>query len=251
MSDLTPVREAVETLAAGSSSPDFGELQRRAARRGRRRIAVGAVTGVMAVVTGGVALAFGTSSDGDRPAPVGEPTTSSSEPPPGVEATPLAECSFGFARCADAFGRELDAILLQVPGWAPGAKVPDGSRVDLVIEGPCEGTWDEGAGASHGSSGSATGLYHAQWPSEAEAVAGAALLVDNLVSCDETAWSTQPIARPGAVLASSGHAVIWIQQTRGDVWILQVLSDDGPPPPDVQLAVAKWMDDYAAWQRMS
>ena len=53
MSEFTPLREAVDTLASDRPSPDFGELERRATRRGRRRIAmVSAVTA--AVIVGSV-----------------------------------------------------------------------------------------------------------------------------------------------------------------------------------------------------
>ena len=41
MSEFTPLREAVDTLASRTPSPDFGELERRATRRGRRRVATG------------------------------------------------------------------------------------------------------------------------------------------------------------------------------------------------------------------
>jgi hypothetical protein len=35
-SEFTPLREAIDTLASRTPSPDFGELKRRATRRGRR-----------------------------------------------------------------------------------------------------------------------------------------------------------------------------------------------------------------------
>ena len=44
MSEFTPLREAVDTLAGRTPSPDFGDLKRRATRRGRRRLAVVAAT---------------------------------------------------------------------------------------------------------------------------------------------------------------------------------------------------------------
>ena len=53
MSDFTPLREAVDTLAGRSPSPDFGELKRRATRRGRRRVAMAAAATV-AVIAGSV-----------------------------------------------------------------------------------------------------------------------------------------------------------------------------------------------------
>ena len=38
MSEFTPLREAVDTLASRTRPPDFGDLKRRATRRGRRRV---------------------------------------------------------------------------------------------------------------------------------------------------------------------------------------------------------------------
>jgi hypothetical protein len=52
MSELTPLREAVDTLAGRSPSPDFGELQRRATRRGRRRIVMVAAAATAALIAG-------------------------------------------------------------------------------------------------------------------------------------------------------------------------------------------------------
>jgi Tol biopolymer transport system component len=63
MSEFTPLREAVETLASRTPSPDFGELKRRATRRGRRRVAM--VAAATAAVIAGSVLAI-TGLDGDR-----------------------------------------------------------------------------------------------------------------------------------------------------------------------------------------
>jgi hypothetical protein len=80
MSDFTPLREAVETLAGRAPSPNFDALQRRATRRGRRRIAVvtvaaaaavGAALGITAVATDGEQ-----DRDGIGPALPGTPTPS-------------------------------------------------------------------------------------------------------------------------------------------------------------------------------
>jgi hypothetical protein len=84
MSELTPLREAVETLAARTLPPDFAELQRRAARRGRRRAALGVAGGAAAVIVA-VGIAGAVLSGGDRslppaqqpsPSPTKSPTTS-------------------------------------------------------------------------------------------------------------------------------------------------------------------------------
>jgi hypothetical protein len=53
MSELTPLREAVDTLASRTLSPDFGDLRRRAARRGRRRVVLVAAA-TAAVIVGSV-----------------------------------------------------------------------------------------------------------------------------------------------------------------------------------------------------
>ena len=72
MSEFTPLREAVDTLASRTPSPDFGELKRRATRRGRRRVAVVAAAATAAVIAGS-ALAV-TGLDDDRgTAPVEQP----------------------------------------------------------------------------------------------------------------------------------------------------------------------------------
>jgi hypothetical protein len=71
MSEFTPLREAVDTLANRALPPDFGELTRRATWRGRRRVVM--VAAATAVVVAGSVLAI-TGLDRDRrPAPVEQP----------------------------------------------------------------------------------------------------------------------------------------------------------------------------------
>jgi len=72
MSDFTPLREAVDTLVSRSTPPGFGELKRRAARRGRRRVVM--VAAVTAALLAGSVLAV-TGLDRDRRAapPVEQP----------------------------------------------------------------------------------------------------------------------------------------------------------------------------------
>ncbi|HET7689981.1 MAG TPA: hypothetical protein VFK41_06370, partial [Nocardioidaceae bacterium] len=67
MSELTPLREAVDTLAGRTRPPDFGELRRRALRRRRQRVVW--VAAVAAAVLTGSALAATVPSGGDRSAP--------------------------------------------------------------------------------------------------------------------------------------------------------------------------------------
>ena len=71
MSEFTPLREAVDTLASRTPSPDFGQLKRRATRRGRRRVVMAAVA--TAAVIAGSALAVTGLDDGRRTAPVVQP----------------------------------------------------------------------------------------------------------------------------------------------------------------------------------
>ena len=93
MSEFTPLREAVDTLASRAPSPDFGELKRRASRRGRRRAAIAAVA-AFAVITGSALAATdlmvtdGTGPDSE-PGLTGQPLTPSATPTP----TPTMEAS--------------------------------------------------------------------------------------------------------------------------------------------------------------
>ena len=74
MSEFTPLREALDSLAGRAPSPDFSELRRRATHRGRRR-AVMLATATVAVIAGSV---FATTAlDGD-------PRTLPAEPDPAV-----------------------------------------------------------------------------------------------------------------------------------------------------------------------
>ena len=71
MSEFTPLREAVDTLAERTPQPDFGELKRRATRRGRRRVVLVAAA-TAAVIAGSVAAVTGLEDD-PRTAPVEQP----------------------------------------------------------------------------------------------------------------------------------------------------------------------------------
>ena len=71
MSEFMPLREAIDTLASRTPSPDFGELKRRATRRGRRRVAI--VAAATAAVIAGSALALTGFDDNRRTDPVVQP----------------------------------------------------------------------------------------------------------------------------------------------------------------------------------
>lgn len=242
MSEFTPLREAVDTLASRTPLPEFGELKRRATRRGRRRVAVAAAAAVAFIAAGG-GLAAGTLGGSDQPSPIGEPTTPSSGSPT-VQESAESQASL------DAFGEELDAILAQVPGWAI-SKGPFPTGYDYAFNGPCSGNWTKGAagGGDGGIGSSGAGLGSAGWPTEAQASEAAARFAENLTSCTATEWRTRLIEQqPGAVLASSADAVTWIRQMGSDVRVLQIRTTGGPPPLGVQVDVAQWMVDYNAWQ---
>lgn len=244
MSEFTPLREAVDTLASRTPLPDFGDLKRRATRRGRRRIAM-AVAAVAVIAVGG-GLAAETLGGSDQPSPIGEPTTPSSE-------LPTVQESAESPASIDAFGEELDAILAQLPGRAI-SNGPFPTGYDYAFNGPCSGNWMKGAagGGDGGIGSSGAGLGSAGWPKEAQASDAAARFTENLTSCTATEWRTRLIEQqPGAVLASSADAVTWIQQMGTDVWVLQVPMTGGPPPVGVQVEVAEWMADYITWQNGS
>src|SRR3954447_24793059 len=71
MSEFTPLREAVDALASGRPSPDFGDLQRRATRRRRRRVVM--VAAATAAVIAGSVLAVTRVDDHGRATPIGPP----------------------------------------------------------------------------------------------------------------------------------------------------------------------------------
>ena len=239
MSELTPLREAVDDLAGRSPSPDFSELKRRATRRGRRRVTAAAAVAVAIIVVGG-GVAAGSLGGSDQPSPVGEPTT------PSLESPTVSESAESSPAVVQDLDTQLDEILGQVPGWAIGS-LPRFNEYDYAFNGPCSGDSsllkdsNGAAGAGGASRGLPVGLGKAHFPSEAQASEAAATFVENLEACTVTAWRTQPIAQTGAVLALSAEAVTWIQQEGHYVDVLQVATSDGPPPVSVQVEVAEWM----------
>src|SRR5262245_62023772 len=79
MSDFTALREAVDALASRADPLDIGDLERRATRRGRRRVALVATAGVAAVIViVGVAEAARSGADHSQ-GPVHQPSPSVSE----------------------------------------------------------------------------------------------------------------------------------------------------------------------------
>jgi hypothetical protein len=135
MSDLTPLREAVDTLAERALQPDFGELERRAARRGRRRVAL--VATATAAVIAGTVLAVAGLDDGKRAtAPIEQPKPGPK--PNGWVAVDVYEGDFS----DDAYDGDVIHLVrpgqkahrLQVPGSEAGNDAcpvwsPDGTRL--------------------------------------------------------------------------------------------------------------------------
>ena len=87
MSDFSPLREAVDTLASRAPSPEFGELKRRAAHRGRRHVALWGRHPV--AVIAGTVLASTVLSD-RRAVPAGPPAATIEQPNPIPTPTPSA-----------------------------------------------------------------------------------------------------------------------------------------------------------------
>jgi len=118
MSEFTPLREAVDSLAGRSPSPDFGELKRRATRRARHRIAMVAAATVMTVL--GVAAVVINGQQGDRVAPVG----------PGPTPTPSTDADWPLERIRAEGKVEAEHFA------APGITVRLYGRCDESLRGP-------------------------------------------------------------------------------------------------------------------
>lgn len=239
MSEFTPLREIVKDLAGRSLPPDFGELQHRATRRGRRRVATIAATSLVVLVAASGAVATGTLRGTDEPAPVGEPTTS----PP----TPVDDSAAPTPTTLTGLSEQLEVFLAQASGWSVSDTLPP--DYDYAFNGPCAGDWREDAmSGSDGGIGRAAGIGGAGFASKAQASDAISRYVEQLESCTVTDWQTRPIAQTGAVLAISPYGVAWIRQLAADVRVLQVPTTDGPPPEEVQVQVAEWIVSYQAWQ---
>ena len=238
--DETDLIERLHAVAEGFEMPptpmadDVGRGRRRMRRN--RVLVAGATAAVVAFIAVGGGLAAGTLGGSDRLSPIGEPTTPSPSP---TMAQQSAEPSPG----SDEFiENELRKILTQVPNWTISNNDPTDIR-------PCAGDWakdDTGGGGGNvilraENESPYVMVAVAGFPSRPHASDAAASLVENLASCTFTAWRTQPIARTGAVLASSADGVVWIQQKGAMVETLQAPTTDGPPPLDLQIEVAEWM----------
>lgn len=209
-----------------------GEDARRGERMVRRRRTVAAVVVVSAVVLTvglGQASLVGDSSE-LQPAPApSSPARSGPVEPLRVDGDP--------------FATKFNKIVAQVPDWS----IADTQRL-FTIE-PCAGDWSskaEGAGGGNfdvrinGELGQVWGET-VGFRSAAQASAAVERLIENLASCTEVAWQTQPIAQTGAVLASSAQGLIWVQKNGKDLSILQAATTHGPPPLAIQVEIAELM----------
>jgi hypothetical protein len=143
----------------------------------------------------------------------------------------------------DPFATEFNKIVAQVPDWS----IAD--IQEMFTNEPCAGDWSSAArGGSGGNfdvrtNGDPGQVWHdvIGFPSAAQASVAVDRLVKNLASCKEVDWETQPIAQTGAVLASSVHGLMWIQQNGKELSTLTAVTNDGPPPPAIQIKIADLM----------
>lgn len=143
----------------------------------------------------------------------------------------------------DPFATKFNKIVAQVPDWS----IAD--IQEMLTFGPCAGNWSStalGAGGgnfdvrTNGEPGQVTHIAMG-FASAAQASAAVDRFVMNLTSCKEVAWQIQPIAQTGAVLASSAHGLVWVQQDGKELSTLDAVTNDGPPPLAIQVKVADLM----------
>ncbi|TWG96949.1 hypothetical protein L615_000400000510 [Nocardioides sp. J9] len=188
------------------------------ARRRRRRGVVAAAAAAVVLTAGGVAVGGLLVDDGDAVSPADRPDAPSS----------LDEAGFR---------SELGKALTGTTGWAV-------STGDPTILFPCSDDWSGGAGGAGGSVGvgpgaGGGGVFHSTvgFPDAPGAATAVARLVGALESCAGASWQVRPVTGTGALLASSPDGVVWIAPEGASVSLLEVPTDDGPPPAEVQAEV--------------
>ena len=200
--------------------------------RRRRAVSAAAVAASVALAVGAVQASLPDAQRDLQPAPAPSlpaPSDLAEAPPDDV-----------------VFATDLRRIVARVPDWS----VADTQR--LFTNEPCAGDWSSAAGGLAGgnfdvsTNGEPGQVWHEVmgFASAASAADAVDRLVENLASCRTVAWHTQPIARTGAVLASSADGVIWARQKGEEVHILEAATSDGPPPLDVQIAIADLMSTF-------
>ena len=197
--------------------------------RRRRTVSIAAVAAAAVLTVGFVQASLPDGSSELQPAPA--PSSPASSDP--VEPLRID---------GDPFATEFNTIVAQVPGWS----IADTQEIFTTES--CAGDWSSGAGFGGGNfdvrtNGEPGQVWHdvMGFPSAAQASAAVDRLVRNLASCKEVAWQTQAIAQTGAVLASSPQGLMWIQQSGKELSTLHAVTDDGPPPPAIQVKIADLM----------
>ena len=198
--------------------------------RRRRTVSVAAVAAAVVLTVGLVQASLSDDSSELQPTPApSSPSPSDSVEPLRIEGDP--------------FATEFNKIVAQVPDWS----IAD--IQEMFTNEPCAGDWSLTAGGFSGgnfdvrTNGERGQVWHTGigFPSAAQASAAVDRLVKNLASCEEVAWQTQPIAQTGAVLASSAHGLVWIQQNGKELSTLDAVTNDGPPPLAIQVEIADLM----------
>jgi hypothetical protein len=208
-----------------------GEDARRGRRLVRRRQTV-SVAAVAAAAVLAVGLVQASLPDGQRelqPAPAPS-LPASSDPPEAPNNDEVFETAFR-------------KIVARVPGWSIADTQP------MFTGTPCAGDWSSAAAGFGGgnfdvsTNGAAGQVWHEVrgFPSAAEASDAVDRFAENLTSCNTVAWRAEPIAQTGAVLLSSADGLVWVQQNRDELSILEAATTDGPPPVSVQVEVADLM----------
>ncbi len=197
--------------------------------RRRRTVSVAAVAAAVVLTVGLMQASLSDDSTELQPAPA--PSSPAPSPAPSDSVEPLRVEG-------DPFATEFNRIVAQVPDW---------SIADIQMLGdPCAGDWSSAAGGGGGGNFDVrtNGELGQVWadvinfPSAALASAAVDRLVKNLASCKGVAWQTQPVAETGAVLASSAHGLLWIQQVGQEIGTLSAVTNDGPPPLAIQVKIA-------------
>lgn len=198
--------------------------------RRRRTVSVAAVAAAVVLTVGLVQASLSDDSSELQPTPApSSPVPSESVEPLRIEGDPFATM--------------FNKIVAQVPDWS----IAD--IQEMFTNEPCAGDWSstaQGAGGGNfdvRTNGEPGQVWHTAMGFQSAAQASAAVdrLVKNLASCKEVAWQTQPIAQTGAVLASSAHGLMWIQQNGKQLSTLDAVTNDGPPPLAIQVKIADLM----------
>ena len=198
--------------------------------RRRRTVSVAAVAAAAVLTVGLVQASLSDVRSELQPAPA------ASSPAPTDPVEPLQIDG-------DPFATKFNKIVAQVPDWS----IADIQAI--FTNEPCAGDWSSAArGGSGGNFDVRTNGDHGQvthfvtgFPTASQASAALDRLITNLASCKEVAWQTQPIAQTGAVLASSVHGLMWIQQNGKELSTLTAVTNDGPPPLAIQIKIADLM----------